>query len=579
MLPAMLPIALLVLLSARAGVVESVAASVQVDRTALEGASAWVTVSWDGIPGPTARDRIALYSPPDAPASIKYRNASSVATHLASGSGALPFFLINLRDRMRFRVERDGRVLAASPLLSFGSANVPMSPRLSLTDRSPAELRLSWSSKNTSDARVELRSVDRNGSLPFRWSGTATTTTYAVGDLCGPPASTTGWRDPGAIHYAILQGLSPSTTYMYRFGSATTGWSEERPLRTPPEPSPTSSVRIAVFGDMGAADPDGAASAHSEAMSARTVGVLASHLDDIDLVLHIGDLAYARGYQSIWDAFMYQISPIAGRIPYQTAVGNHELDGLIDRRTPAGRDDSGGECGVPYKKRFPTPTSSRAFWYGFRIGPVHVIVLSTEHALAPGWPQRQFLMDEIANRVDRRVTPWLVVVGHRPVYEDSTTEPDVDVKFMGSFRDDLEPLLRIARVDMAFWGHDHAYYRTCRLHRRVDRFGIGIVNATGTTLTFQFVDADDGRAVLDQVTLTKAPPAPHGTAASSSSTDPILAFFFVSVTMAGAVAGVVVALRRQRPDGAPTATALQDEAAVEQQGLIDKDRTDRFTIE
>lgn len=116
---------------------------------------------------------------------------------------------------------------------------------------------------------------------------------------------------PGGDHDAALTNTHAG------FGSATTGWSEERPLRTPPEPSPTSSVRIAVFGDMGAAgtsvtgacapglcvvngapaDPDGAASAHSEAMSARTVGVLASHLDDIDLVLHIGDLAYARGNQ------------------------------------------------------------------------------------------------------------------------------------------------------------------------------------------------------------------------------------------------------------------------------------------
>lgn len=34
------------------------------------------------------------------------------------------------------------------------------------------------------------------------------------------------------------------------------------------------------------------------------------------LVLHNGDLAYARGYSALWDAFLFQQQQLAARIPY-----------------------------------------------------------------------------------------------------------------------------------------------------------------------------------------------------------------------------------------------------------------------
>jgi 3',5'-cyclic AMP phosphodiesterase CpdA len=44
----------------------------------------------------------------------------------------------------------------------------------------------------------------------------------------------------------------------------------------------------------------------------------------VDVILHPGDLAYATGYESEWDRFMEQISPLAARAPYMTGQGNHE---------------------------------------------------------------------------------------------------------------------------------------------------------------------------------------------------------------------------------------------------------------
>lgn len=50
-----------------------------------------------------------------------------------------------------------------------------------------------------------------------------------------------------------------------------------------------------------------------------------------------------------------------------------------------------------------------------------VVGYSTEHAFAPGSEQFAYLEEELLSpdRTDRKRTPWLVVVGHRPVYIDS----------------------------------------------------------------------------------------------------------------------------------------------------------------
>ena len=40
-----------------------------------------------------------------------------------------------------------------------------------------------------------------------------------------------------------------------------------------------------------------------------------------DMVLHVGDIAYANGRSDVWDSFMDAIEPAASRVPYMVAVG------------------------------------------------------------------------------------------------------------------------------------------------------------------------------------------------------------------------------------------------------------------
>ena len=66
----------------------------------------------------------------------------------------------------------------------------------------------------------------------------------------------------------------------------------------------------------------------------------------------------------------------------------------------------------------PTATSpQRRFgspWYSFSVGPIAVVVMSTEHDFSPGSAQFAEISRMLAE-VDRDLTPWLVFAGHRRV--------------------------------------------------------------------------------------------------------------------------------------------------------------------
>ena len=220
--------------------------------------------------------------------------------------------------------------------------------------------------------------------------------------------------------------------------------------------------------------------------------------------------------------------------------------------------DSGEECGVPTYYRFQTPKNGNAvFWYrygvpshrhvtcatssasrltsvtracpvrwaaSFNYGNVHIIQMSTEHGswgahparqpavlllltrpastfqpcvvrpdFEPGSVQYQWLEADLAS-VDRSVTPFVVLTGHRydrrpsrttaaalrtnvtralamhpctharsPMY-NSERYPD-DYAVCEGMQRAFEDLLLEYKVDVALYGHYHSYQRTCKVYK------------------------------------------------------------------------------------------------------------------
>tara|TARA_B110000971_G_scaffold219889_1_gene262055 strand:- start:31 stop:801 length:771 start_codon:yes stop_codon:yes gene_type:complete len=140
-------------------------------------------------------------------------------------------------------------------------------------------------------------------------------------------------------------------------------------------------------------------------------------------------------------------------------VGNHELlDG-----------DSGGEDGVPYATRFNMPgDGSNIFdmklFYSFTHRYVKFIQIATDVDYGVGTTQFNWLEKELSE-VDRTLTPWVIVSGHKPMYCSSTfgsndRNDNTGRGNAGDLTKELEPLMQKYQVDVFLAGHIHAYERT-----------------------------------------------------------------------------------------------------------------------
>ncbi|XP_023529683.1 probable inactive purple acid phosphatase 27 [Cucurbita pepo subsp. pepo] len=384
-------------------------------------------------------------------------------------NATLSFHVINFRTDVEFALFGGGFatpcLLLRSQPRTFQNPNAPLYGLLSATDSTGTSMRLSWVS---GDKNPQQLKYGQHGTTQ-----TSHVSSFSQNDMCNTPsiqspAKDFGWHDPGFIHSAVMTQLQPSTTFSYKFGSDQVGWSDEATFTTPPAGGDEKDFHFLAFGDMGKAPLDSSSVEHYiQPGSISVVNGMTEEVESgkVDAVFHIGDISYATGFLVEWDFFLHLIKPIASRVPYMTAIGNHERD--YDQSGSVYRlPDSGGECGVPYETYFQMPTFGKDQpWYSIEMASVHFTVVSTEHPFTPGSPQYEWMKKDMAS-VNRSRTPWLVFTGHRPMYS-SIREfiPSVDPNFVAA----VEPLLLQNKVDLVLFGHVHNYERTCSVFNNVCR--------------------------------------------------------------------------------------------------------------
>ncbi|TKY55327.1 inactive purple acid phosphatase 27 [Spatholobus suberectus] len=450
----------------------------------------WVTVDID-YPDPSTDDWVGVFSPAkfnsstcppvndpkdqtpyicSAPIKYKFLNYSN-SHYTKKGKASLKFQLINQRSDFSFALFSGGllnpKLVAVSNFISFVNPKVPLYPRLA-QGKSWDEMTVTWTS-----------GYDINKATPFvEWGpkgktqvqSPAGTLTFGRDSMCGSPARTVGWRDPGFIHTSFLKNLWPNSVYTYRLGHLLSNgsyiWSKKYAFKSSPYPGQDSLQRVIIFGDMGKAERDGS-NEYSDFQpgSLNTTDQLIKDLENIDIVFHIGDITYANGYLSQWDQFTAQVEPIASTVPYMIASGNHERDwpntGSFYNTT-----DSGGECGVLAQNMFFVPAENRAnFWYATDYGMFRFCIADTEHDWREGSEQYKFIEHCLAT-VDRQKQPWLIFAAHRVLGYSS----DFWYGLEGSFeepmgRESLQRLWQRYKVDIAFYGHVHNYERTCPIYQ------------------------------------------------------------------------------------------------------------------
>ncbi|XP_030938552.1 probable inactive purple acid phosphatase 27 [Quercus lobata] len=450
--------------------------------------SQWVTVELKH-PEPSQDDWVAVFSPanfnssscPDddeprqqapyicsAPIKYKFANDSS-AGYTTTGKATLKFQLINQRADFSFALFSGGlsnpKLLAVSNIITFANPKAPLYPRLS-QGKSWNEMTVTWTSGYNINEAVPFVEWGLKGESQTQ--SPAGTLTFSRNAMCGAPARTVGWRDPGFIHTSFLKELWPNTPYTYKLGhrlfNGSFIWSKSYYFKSSPYPGEDSLQRVVIFGDMGKAERDGSNEySNYQPGSLNTTDQLVNDLNNIDIVFHIGDLPYANGYISQWDQFTSQVEPIASAVPYMIGSGNHERD-VPGTGSFYDTNDSGGECGVLAETMFYVPAENRAkFWYSTDYGMFHFCIADSEHDWREGSGQYKFIEKCLAS-ADRQKQPWLIFAAHRVLgYSSSYWEDGSYGEPMG--RESLQKLWQKYKVDIVFFGHIHNYERTCPIYQ------------------------------------------------------------------------------------------------------------------
>ncbi|KAF5840550.1 Metallo-dependent phosphatase-like protein [Dunaliella salina] len=234
------------------------------------------------------------------------------------------------------------------------------------------------------DSAQPVTCINPLGGSSYQFRATSFRDTYRPSDMCGFPATSVGFIDPGYIHTVVMSHklLQPGKRYYYRYGNGL----------------------------------------HFAENYGQNSSLLATHLasgaeKDANLALMTGDLAYALGYAADWDVFGSQFEKAFTQWPMAVGTGNHERDfpGTGDAFGYSARD-SGGECNVPFMWRWYSPANIHRnpfkSFYSFNMGPVHILMLDSEIPSDPSSDQGRFVAQDLAS-VDRELTPWVVASLHR----------------------------------------------------------------------------------------------------------------------------------------------------------------------
>jgi hypothetical protein len=457
------------------GVADNPSATVTVSQTLVEDGD-MITVKIHNLGQPSSHDWVGGFSPADANVTsstpVKFTWADMDPQYLQTGNATLRFRMVNTRASWRFHFFACAIHLrntctghGASAEVRFVDPNAPSKARVVPTS-DPTVFKVVWNSAQTLSPRLYW------GPSPNRYthSADAASYTYTRNDLCGAPAATYGFQDPGMFHAALMGPLGPREVVYYRFGDTHANGTEFKFVAPLAVGDVSTTTHLLTVGDLGRGTDDDSYTWHFYGRPAiNTTKYMAMDIDAgmADAFYHIGDLSYAVGYLPVWDVYADMMEPVTAQRAYFVNLGNHEADtpdatlNPGQRPTLYNRTDSGGECSVVTDKQYPMPWASvNTPWYSYDVGSVHVVAMSTEHDFRRGTEQWNWIKSDLSS-VNRSVTPWILFGGHRPMYISSTyTGPWYSDQVVASLlQEHLEPLFLEHGVDVAIWGHNHAYQR------------------------------------------------------------------------------------------------------------------------
>ncbi|CAL1527067.1 unnamed protein product [Lymnaea stagnalis] len=245
------------------------------------------------------------------------------------------------------------------------------------------------------------------------------------------------------LHRAELLGLKPGARYSYRIINGNSTVKSETLTFEVPHNDSAKSHSFLIVADMG--------------MLTKALQFLIHEAvnGEYEVVFHVGDIAYNLNSEggSLGDHYMNRVAKFTSHVPYMTTPGDHERFRSF----------------YHYRYRFsmpnsPWPMKEENLWYSIDIGHTHFISINTEYFLPESEyksHQLQWLRQDLkAANKKRKSSPWIIVMGHKPIYCTKSVMEQECHKENSAIREELEDLFFEQGVDLYISGHKHSYERS-----------------------------------------------------------------------------------------------------------------------
>ncbi|WP_149304345.1 purple acid phosphatase family protein [Pareuzebyella sediminis] len=246
-------------------------------------------------------------------------------------------------------------------------------------------------------------------------------------------------REPlvkATYHSALVTGLQPHTTYVYRVGSGANDdsyWSEWFQYTTAytDMEKPFSFI---YFGD---------AQNNVKSMWSRVIRNSYRQFPEVNFMLHAGDLINDRDANLEWGEWFYAGSFIHATVPSVMTPGNHEYrDGVLS---------------ALWRPQFTLPENGpiealKETCYALEYQDMKLISIDAEgfdESKEARVAQTQWL-DSVLNANTKK---WTAITMHYPIYSTAVGRDNKEL------REALKPLIDKYKVDLVLQGHDHTYAR------------------------------------------------------------------------------------------------------------------------
>lgn len=358
--------------------------------------------------------------------------------------------------------------------------------------------------KSTLNGKVYNNTIDYSGFKAGILTNITTTVKHTTAQLSDAPLNEININN-FSIFRGNVTGLQPGTTYYYRVGNDTDGWS---PVYT----FTTESTAVAngqdSFTFINVSDTQATNLGDYQTWQKALDNYLPSLNQPLSFILHTGDECDGLNREDEWRGFFgtptYD-STGAVSDDYRFNFGNNAFFPTVGNHEQTGPTDTGNA--LSFTEHFTVPnngptasTVTPGTVYSFDYGNTHFVVLNTQTDLEA---QKAWLDNDLASTTKK----WKIVALHRGLYES----PGIDDPLVQTFGSTFDKY----GVDLIFQGHDHVYMKSKAMRNgQVDPKGVGTISvetgssgakqdSAGTLQDYQEINKTNGSPTFSAITVAK----------------------------------------------------------------------------